>query len=111
MPLKARFFFDEDGIPRAVFADEYMHLSGFLFDFQNVGGSFKDLFRAVRDVQSGERRSWEMGGNDHHVTLLADGAHIENEFSDPPGYLVVSLEDFADAARRWQAFLATRPKG
>src|SRR6187455_152720 len=104
MPLKAKFFFDEDGIPRAVFAHGYVELSGFLFDFNNVGGSFKELFRAIRDVQSGKRRTYECGGNDHYLTLLADGAYIENEFSDPPGDLTVSLADFQDALKRWQAF-------
>ena len=105
-----RYFFDEDGIPRAVFGRGFEPLGGLLFDLHNTRQPFDEVLHAVDDVQAGRATDWGWGGNDHTVTVTTAGALIECEFSIPPGKLLVPLTDFRRAVVRWQAFLAGRPR-
>jgi hypothetical protein len=110
-----RFFRNANGVADAEVPPPNEALGWYLEqDIQSDAGSAQELLDLIDEVASGRREGWSATGNAHTLTLSRDGAVIENEFTEPPVICRLSLDEMADALRRWMEFISAPvpgPKG
>jgi uncharacterized protein YacL (UPF0231 family) len=105
--MKLEFYRDAEGEARARCKGRGRVVAGFLeSDLQGSAAAAHEVLRAIDDVQSGRRDSWERTGNSHTLTLSPDGAEIQNEMEEDAKPYDLSLPALRQAVTDWAAFLA-----
>ena len=104
--MQLEFYWDAEGEARARCKGPGRAVAGFLeSDLQESTAAAHEVLRAVEEVQSGRRDSWERTGNSHTVTLSAEGAAIQNEMEEEAKPYHLSLPAFREMVADWVSFI------
>ena len=104
--MRLEFYRDEDKEARARCKGPGRAVAGFLeSDLQESGTAAQEVLRAIEEVESGRRASWERTGNSHTLTLSPEGATIQNEMAEDARPYHLSLPALRQAVADWASFL------
>ena len=104
--MQLEFYRDGEGEARARAKGPSRAVAGFLeSDLQGSATAAREVLRALDEVESGRRASWERTGNSHTLTLSPDGATIQNEMAEDARPYHLSLPALRRAVADWASFL------
>ena len=104
--MQLEFHRDAEGAARARCKGRGRAVAGFLeSDLQESAAAAQEILRALDEVESGRRASWERTGNSHTLTLSPEGATIQNEMAEDARPYHLSLPALRQAVADWASFL------
>lgn len=105
--MQLEFYWDADGTARTRCKGRGKAVAGFLeSDLQGSTAAAQEVLRAVEEVESGRRDSWERTGNAYTLTLSPEGAEIQNEMAEDARPYHLSLSAFREVMADWASFIA-----
>ncbi len=104
--MQLEFYRDASGNPRAHCEGPARVLAGFLeSDLQDSPAAAREILKAIDEVESGGTASWRRTGNAYTLTVLPEGAAIEDEMDDEAEPYRLSLSEIRGAVEDWLSFL------
>jgi uncharacterized protein YacL (UPF0231 family) len=104
--MKARFYIDESGSPRAECENSFELLGNFLeSDVQGSAAYCEEILKMIDHVSIGKPKKWRSTGNAHTITLTPEEVCIEAEFDDAHTPLRLSLDMLKTALIDWKALV------